>query len=110
MEEMTTLATERRCHQRVRGQMLGVLREPVPPSLPVTVVDFSAGGALIHTHAALEPGSIGALQFGFGDKQVSVPVTIVRKAEDISGWSNGCAFADVPSTAQAVLLELIEAR
>lgn len=83
---------ERRRHARFRAPVVDAIRAVLRPGCLVSVVDLSAGGALIHGSRPLRPGSRVHLQLVIADRRFGIAAQILRCAVASLDATNGVQY------------------
>ena len=71
---------DRRLDARFGGEVLGSARATVRPGCTVTLIDLSAGGALVQAGRPLRPGARVHLQFHRGSRRLTLAAHVQRCA------------------------------
>jgi hypothetical protein len=71
-------AADRRAHPRIPSTQLGVTRVHIPNRATVSLVDLSAGGALLELPFQIQPASRFAVKLDTAVEQVEVPIQLLR--------------------------------
>ena len=81
---------DRRAHPRIPSAQLGVTRVHIPSRATVSLVDLSAGGALLELPFQLQPTSRFAVKLDTAVEQVEVPIQLLRCY--VSSLSGGITY------------------
>ena len=71
-------STDRRAHPRIPSSQLGVTRVHIPNRATASLVDLSAGGALLKMPFQLQPSSRFPFKLDTAGEQVEVPIQVLR--------------------------------
>jgi PilZ domain-containing protein len=78
IERLKESPADRRAHPRIPSTQLGVTRVHIPNRATVSLVDLSAGGALLELPFQIQPASRFAVKLDTAVEQVEVPIQLLR--------------------------------